>query len=411
MQGTADMTATVPDASPWPLGLNLVADGDIPTTAIVRQVLALLVGSDSVTAAYGTGFEAALLAARPTVFSRISARSLGWVPAFIERRGGRYALFLDDNFWECEVTEELRAYYSDAFTRQTLDEFVLRSVVVIVNSSFLAERLHRRFPGSNVEVVPAHFDFSVLPERELAPRDVTMPLRIGYAGTTRGGAFDAVAEAIIALLRDRPGQVEFEFIGFVPECLRHLPGVTVFPPLPDYAKFLAFKQSRQWDVGLAPLGVDPFTQSKTNNKYREYGALGIAGIYQRAEPYLSSVESGVDGLFADSDCTSWYAAMTGLIDDVGWARRMGAEAHRRVRERHDVRRIVQKWTEILAAADLAPMEVGESDRMQWRLRALLSSLQLRLHEYRMDYKRHGKRAIIDRAVRWLRRRLRVQPRA
>lgn len=396
--------------APWPLGLNLVADGDIPTTAIVCQVLSLLAGPAGITSAYGVAFDDAMLAARPTIFSRISARSLGWVPSFMQKRGGRYALFLDDNFWECEVTEELREYYSDVLTRRTLDEFVRRSAVVIVNSSFLADRLCRRFPEASIELVPAHFDFSVLPVHDLPPRDIRMPLRVGYAGTTRGDAFDAVTEAIIALLRDRPGQVEFEFIGFVPERLRHLPGVAVFPPLPDYAKFLAFKQSRQWDVGLAPLGADPFTQSKTNNKYREYGAMGIAGIYQGVEPYLGSVEPGIDGLLAGSDPASWYDTIVGLIDDVGRARRLGSEAHRRVRERHDVTRVVQRWTEILDAADLKPMRAGALSRIRWRLNGLVSSLQLRMHEYRLVLARQGIKAVFNRGLGSIRRRFGAKPR-
>jgi glycosyltransferase involved in cell wall biosynthesis len=386
--------------------MNLVADGDIPTTAIVRQVLALHAGSDNIHARYGTDFDDGLLASRPTLFSRTSAGALAWVPRFIAERAGRYALFVDDNFWECDVTPELEAYYGHPLVRRTLDEFLRRAAVVVVNSVFLGERLKDRCPEAHIEVIPAHFDFSVLdPPVDVSPRAADAPLRVGYAGTSRGSAFDALVEAIEQVLRERPGEVEFEFIGFLPERLEGVAGVTAFPGMADYRSFLSFKRSRAWDVGLAPLGATVFTRAKTNNKFREYGALSIAGIYQDVEPYRGSVEHGVDGLLVADSPAAWHDAILQLMDNRQETRRIGAAAYRQVKARHDLEEVAAHWAAVLDAAELAPIRLGTFDRIHWRASSLWAAWALRFHEYALVMRRSGLRGVVARLAQWLVRQL------
>ncbi len=328
------------------------------------------------------------------------------MPRFIEEREGRYALFVDDNFWECDVTPELKAYYGHPLVRRTLDEFVRRAAVVIVNSAFLGERLKARFPGACIEVIPAHFDFSVLdPPVDVFPRPADAPLRVGYAGTSRGSAFDSLVEAIERVLRERPGEVEFEFIGFLPKRLEGLEGVTAFPGTTDYREFLSFKRSRSWDVGLAPLGATAFTRAKTNNKFREYGALSIAGIYQDIEPYRGSVEHGVDGLLVADTPAAWRDAIVQLMDNRQEARRMGGAAYRQVRARHDLEKVAPHWATVLDAAELTPIRLGTFGKIQWRALSMWAAWVLRFHEYAIVTRHSGLRGVVRRLAQWLMRRL------
>ena len=50
-----------------------------------------------------------------------------------------------------------------------------------------------------------------------------------------------------------------------------------------------------WAIGLAPLRDSAENRAKTNNKYREYAALGIPGIYSDMPVYASSVRHGETG--------------------------------------------------------------------------------------------------------------------
>jgi glycosyltransferase involved in cell wall biosynthesis len=362
-------------------GINLIADGEIPTTAIIRQVLTRLVGEGEVHTSVGQQFDAKTLAARTTIFSRMFDPALAHVPEFVRRAGGRYALFLDDNFWECDATPELQAFFADPFRLHTLDEFVRHAAVVVVNSGFLADRMRQRFPALNITVVPAHFDFSLVADEPLATMANDSPLRVGYAGTTRGAAFDVAVEAIRRLLGKYPGRIEFEFIGFVPEALRDLDGVTVIDGHADYGQFLELKQARRWHVGLAPLLSSPFAQAKTNNKYREYGALGIAGIYSNVEPYASSVESGVDGLLVDDSADAWFGAIERLLTDREACARMGRRARMQVRERHDVDRVAAIWHETLSAAQLRAIDDTLLTRIQFALLLWRGRQRVRMKSY------------------------------
>jgi hypothetical protein len=70
-----------------------------------------------------------------------------------------------------------------------------------------------------------------------------------------------------------------------------------------------------YDIGLAPMKNDIFYRSKTNNKFREFGACWIAGIYSTSEVYTNCVEHGKTGLLVLNEEGEWYQAIRTLILD------------------------------------------------------------------------------------------------
>jgi hypothetical protein len=369
-------------------GLNLVADGDIPTTSIIAQVLSRMVPPGFLHIGYADAMDLQPLLARPTIFSRVLDPAVSWVPGFMVGRGARYGYFLDDNFWECDVSPELSAYYADPLRRAALDAFVGRASVVIVNSRFLGDRVKARFPEANVAVVPAHFDLSVLNASQHA-EPASGALRVGFAGTTRGDAFAPVTSAIARLLNDFPGGIEFEFIGFVPDTLRGMPGVLHFAPITGYGEFLAFKRARGWHVGLAPLADSTFARSKTNNKFREYGALGIAGLYSNVSPYQGSVVDGVDGILVGPHADDWYSVLASLVHDRARVGRIAEAAHAIVRKVHDVDNVASEWDCVLSAAALRPVGRLRGDALVWRFRNAIGRQRVRAYAYAQIVHDHG----------------------
>jgi hypothetical protein len=70
-----------------------------------------------------------------------------------------------------------------------------------------------------------------------------------------------------------------------------------------------------YDIGLAPMKNDLFHKSKTNNKFREYSACWIAGIYSDVDIYSNCVVDGKTGLLVSNEDGSWYQALTRLLSD------------------------------------------------------------------------------------------------
>lgn len=86
----------------------------------------------------------------------------------------------------------------------------------------------------------------------------------------------------------------------------YLPGM----PLLEYRRFM---KERHFDIGVAPLNNDEFSKCKYFNKFLEYTAHGMVGVYSNTEPYTYVVKNGENGMLADNDPDSWYEALSTLI--------------------------------------------------------------------------------------------------
>ena len=82
-----------------------------------------------------------------------------------------------------------------------------------------------------------------------------------------------------------------------------------------YDRYLRRFSRAGYDIGLAPLPDDVFHRSKSNNKFREYGASRVAGIYSHNDAYSNCVEHEVSGLLVSNDAGHWYDALERLIED------------------------------------------------------------------------------------------------
>ena len=354
----------------------LVPDGLIPTTYIIEPVLRHALGSRFAGLRLAADLDGATLQREALLFSRVCDPRHGWLPGWLSRRGARYAYFLDDNLWAFRSDSDVGRYYARRDVLATLDRFIRNAACVLVSSWPLRDALIARFGDIDVRHVTAPFDFSLV-DRD-APSRASV-LRVGYAGSERGEAFAPVTEAIERVLHSHRGAVEFEFIGYVPPALVGRSGVTVFPAITNYAEFLAFKQWRGWHVGLAPLNDDAFNRAKTNNKFREYGALGIAGVYSRVEPYVSSVINDGNGLLVAHSPDAWASALVRLIEEPGLKGELGLEARRHVWNFHRLDAAAGSWCSLLGDVGLTPAKDGRLSRMSAWIASARSKLGTRLH--------------------------------
>ena len=328
----------------------IVADGDIPTTRLVAHELGVEFPRVEVRVPdtlFGTEF-----AGRPIIFSRLCDPGLSWLPEYLQGRGLRYAYLLDDNFWELTPDFDIHVapYFSNPAVRATLDRFVRGAAVVIVWSERLRDYIAAKFPGIAVEFVPSGVDLAQV--RKLRPVEARADdgiVRIGYPTSRRPGVALLLAEVVRAIAEKFPGRTQFEFVGWMPESLEDLPNVTLMPQIKEYDAYLAFVLSRQWDVGLAPLAGVHFESFKTDVKYREYAAFGVAGVYSRMSPYTETVEAGRTGILVDNDPQAWIAALAALIESPRMREDIAAAAFADVSAHRDLELTGRRFAALLPA--------------------------------------------------------------
>jgi hypothetical protein len=170
------------------------------------------------------------------------------------------------------------------------------------------------------------------------------PVKIVYATSRRDDTlYQIFVPALRQVLAEYPERVEMHFWGVAPEEFRGVPGVRFRKFILNYDQFLSQFARHGFDIGLAPLPDDVFHQSKTNNKFREYGACGIAGIYSNVSVYTGSVTDGKVGLLVENDPQAWYVALKRLIDDAGLRCRLGEAARRDLLEAYPADAFSAEW--------------------------------------------------------------------
>lgn len=225
-----------------------------------------------------------------------------------------YIYELDDNFFELPLDTTDGQYHRAPEQIAQLLNYVKNASLVRVYSSLLEERIKRYTP--NTKCVKAPVNLSSIPT--IPPPDLmTQKVKIVYS-TSRTIADDlsqVFVKDIIRIIKEFGGEIEFHFWGFIPEKLKDFPQVKFHRFISDYRKYMRKMYQQGYDIGLAPMKNDIFHNSKTNNKFREYAACWIAGIYSNSEIYTSSVTDGVTGLLVSNDDGGWYTAITRLIKD------------------------------------------------------------------------------------------------
>ena len=125
------------------------------------------------------------------------------------------------------------------------------------------------------------------------------------------------------------------------------------PPLP-MKKFMELFTSTAFDAGLACLEDSAFNRCKTNTRFRDYGARGIAGVYSDMPVYSHCVRHGETGLLAANDEQSWFEAMSFLVENPGAVKRMGDAARAFTEKNYTVEASAKAWTKDILLPSLMP---------------------------------------------------------
>jgi len=174
--------------------------------------------------------------------------------------------------------------------------------------------------------------------------------------------------------------VAFEFAGVMPKGIEPRDRILFFPHTHDYKGYIRFQAARKWAIGLAPLIDHEANRSKTDNKYREYGACGCAGIYSDIPPYNDVVENSVTGLLVSNNGSAWLNALTDLIANPDKRVAISEAALGDVRSRYDITHVAKTWADFFAElSSKMPRKAIKFDKpIPWRRRALQRIERIRL---------------------------------
>jgi glycosyltransferase involved in cell wall biosynthesis len=329
---------------PANLSILMVIEGEIATTQLIEQLL-------KACGQFGICYRKVHLAS--LTFRDLHARTIPlfvrcgdpslqpWIELLLRARHP-YLYYLDDNFWELMDESPVGQYYRDPGVRQSLQFAVSHADQVLTNSKVLAAYLERF--ASRIRVLPAFFDFGLI---EGCVPQPTSEIRIGFAGSaTRADDLELIRPAIQPVL-DRIPHAVFEFCGAMPRDVLPGPRIRKFEHTASYADFVRFQAERNWAIGLGPLIDHPANRAKTDNKYREYGACGIPGVYSDMPPYQGSVEPGVTGLLVDPSSEAWLSAILLLANQPEERRRIAEQAEQDVRKKYSVVSVARTWNECI----------------------------------------------------------------
>ncbi len=272
-----------------------------------------------------------------------------------------YIYDLDDNLFEVPLDTELGRYYRAPQRLDLLRRYLAHASLVRVYSKYMLNTVHQF--GSPTEYVTAPIVWKYF--RSPKPHHPHKRVKIVYATSRKEDTLSQIfLPALQRLLDEYPDKVEAYFWGFFPAKLSNMPNVHSLAPIQNYRLFVDEFSKRQFDIGLAPLIDDQFHRAKTNNKFREYSACGIAGVYSDVEVYSECITNGETGLLVPNEAEAWHAALVRLIEDQALRTSIGEKALAYSRKRYSEEQFQDTWWQQISIARDQKNRYHESPK-QW----------------------------------------------
>lgn len=226
------------------------------------------------------------------------------------KQAGKYLIYvIDDDLLQVPLGLSSAGYYGLPDVRRSIRRMISMSDAILSPSPILLKKYAIDGRAAVAIEEPA------LDPVGYAPHDPFQPVRIGFAGSVdrTGDLENLLEEVLMRIHNERGDQVSFEFFGAIPRFAQHLNAYSI-PYCDSYDEYRRTLNERRWDIGLAPMPDTPFHACKHYNKYVEYAAAGIVGVFSNASPYDRLAQRGANGLFCENTISSWLNAINLLLD-------------------------------------------------------------------------------------------------
>ena len=244
------------------------------------------------------------------------------------KAAGRFCIyFLDDDLLNIPDSITSTNYYRDKKIRVNLTKILSLCDVLWAVNQRIIQKYARWVPRKVLMRVPA--------ETLKEPVAVAEKVHILYAGSVDHSALvqEVLAGPVKKVLQNRPGKVDFTFIGADPgNVLRKEDAVQYYAFFEDYEAYRKAILDGGYLVGLAPAYDAPFYACKYFNKFIEYSSCGIAGIYSDCEPYTQIIQQGQTGILCENTDGAWAEAIQYIVDNPEYAAYIATNAENLLRE-------------------------------------------------------------------------------
>lgn len=237
----------------------------------------------------------------------------GWYEYQLTKKlkdAGKYLIYIiDDDLLNIPPEISSAAYYGEKEIQGYIHGMIEMSDAILSPSPLLLEKYavngRRAIQIEEPAIAPVPYK----------PHDPDKPVKIGFAGSIdrTGDLEEILRDALLSIKRKYGDKVEFEFFGAIPLFAKEL-NARCISYCNSYDEYRNTLNSLEWDVGLAPMPDTPFHACKHYNKFIEYAAAGIMGIYSEMEPYARLKSIGAPGCFCPNDVAAWYEALSFFIE-------------------------------------------------------------------------------------------------
>ncbi|MGN0778004.1 MAG: hypothetical protein ACI4MJ_02550 [Aristaeellaceae bacterium] len=227
----------------------------------------------------------------------------------VKAAGKTLAYIIDDDLLHVPMTLTSAPYYTQKEAQQSIRTLISLSDAVISPSPVLlgkyAQEGRKGILLEEPAIDPVH----------RGPRTPDRPVSIGFAGSVdRAGDIEQLLKDTLLRIHSEYGsRVTFTFFGAVPSFAGELDARCI-PYCDSYDAYRRTLNALQLDIGLAPMPDTPFHACKHYNKFVEYAAAGIVGIFSDVQPYTRLREQFGWELLCENTADSWYTLLKRLID-------------------------------------------------------------------------------------------------
>lgn len=225
---------------------------------------------------------------------------------------GRYLIYIiDDDLLNVPSEISSASYYNQPNVQRNIRTMIELSDAILSPSPIL---LNKYAVGGKHAVQIEEPAIDLVPYR---PHNLDGPVKIGFAGSIdRTGDLETILEDPLKAIKQKyTDKVQFEFFGAIPAFANELDAKCI-PYCNSYDEYRSILNKLEWDIGLAPMLDTPFHSCKHYNKFVEYAAAGVIGLYSNVMPYSRLKPLGLDlALLVDPEPDSWFEILCSLIDN------------------------------------------------------------------------------------------------